>query len=49
MQGVLYVSHGSRVPEATQEAIEFITDVQQQVDISLQTICFLELAEPTIA
>lgn len=49
MRGVLYVSHGSRVAEATAEAIEFIEDVQRKIDIPLQEVCFLELAEPTVA
>ncbi|MGP4107591.1 sirohydrochlorin chelatase [Virgibacillus sp. L01] len=48
MQGILYVSHGSRVPEATAEAVSFISSVQEIVDISLQEICFLELAEPNV-
>ncbi|AQQ53578.1 sirohydrochlorin chelatase [Planococcus lenghuensis] len=49
MQGVLYVSHGSRVEEARREAIEFMQSVRQRVDVALQEICFLELAEPDIA
>ncbi|MFZ3577475.1 sirohydrochlorin chelatase [Virgibacillus sp. DJP39] len=48
MQGILYVSHGSRVREATAEAVSFIRSVQQLVDIPLQEICFLELAEPNV-
>lgn len=48
MKGVLYVSHGSRIKEATEEAISFIETVKEKVDVSLQEICFLELAEPTI-
>jgi len=48
MQGVLYVSHGSRVKEATDEAKTFIHSVMEQVDAELQEICFLELAEPTV-
>ncbi|MCD8892351.1 sirohydrochlorin chelatase [Staphylococcus nepalensis] len=49
MQGVLYVSHGSRVAEAVEEATSFIELVQAQVDVPLQEICFLELAEPDIS
>lgn len=49
MRGVLYVSHGSRIAEATAEAIQFIEAVQHKVDVPLQEICFLELAEPTVA
>lgn len=48
MKGVLYVSHGSRIAEATEEAITFINSVQETVDVSLQEICFLELSKPTI-
>ncbi|RLL47743.1 sirohydrochlorin chelatase [Oceanobacillus piezotolerans] len=48
MQGVLYVSHGSRRPEATAEAIAFLSLVREQVNIDLQEICFLELANPNI-
>lgn len=48
MQGVLYVSHGSRISEATAEAISCISAVIKQVDVPLQEICFLELAEPNM-
>jgi len=48
MIGVLYVSHGSRIKEATDEAISFIESVKQSIDIPLQEICFLELAQPDI-
>ena len=41
-------AHGSRIKEATEEAIAFIETVKEKVDVSLQEICFLELAEPTI-
>jgi len=48
MQGVLYVSHGSRVMEATNEAISCIRSAHQQVGTSLWEICFLELTDPTV-
>lgn len=48
MIGVLYVSHGSRIKEATDEAISFIESVKKRIDIPLQEICFLELAQPDI-
>ncbi|WP_087973180.1 sirohydrochlorin chelatase [Oceanobacillus rekensis] len=48
MQGILYVSHGSRIKEATNEAVEFITSVKKLVNIPLQESCFLELAEPNV-
>lgn len=34
--------------EATKEAIEFVTSVQELVNIPLQEICFLELADPNV-
>lgn len=40
MRGVLYVSHGSRVPEAVNEAKAFIDLVKEQVDVELQETCF---------
>ncbi|WP_337019675.1 sirohydrochlorin chelatase [Oceanobacillus massiliensis] len=49
MQGILYVSHGSRVMEATAEASAFIQSVKNQVNVAHQEICFLELSEPTVA
>ena len=48
MQGVLYVSHGSRVAKAVEEATSLIERVQAKVNIPLQETCFLELAEPDI-
>ncbi|MBT2598591.1 MULTISPECIES: sirohydrochlorin chelatase [unclassified Oceanobacillus] len=48
MQGVLYVSHGSRIPEATAGAIAFINEVKKQIDIPLQEICFLEISKPDV-
>ncbi|UJZ87718.1 sirohydrochlorin chelatase [Heyndrickxia coagulans] len=48
-QGVLYVSHGSRVPETAREATAAIRQAMAQVDADLQEICYLEIAEPDIA
>ncbi|UOQ44364.1 sirohydrochlorin chelatase [Halobacillus salinarum] len=48
LQGVLYVSHGSRVEAAKQEALKFIDLLKHQVDAPLQEGCFLEIAEPNI-
>ncbi|WP_085993112.1 sirohydrochlorin chelatase [Oceanobacillus senegalensis] len=48
MKGILYVSHGSRIPEACQEAVDFLSLVKTQVEVELQEICFLELAEPNV-
>lgn len=48
MEGVLYVSHGSRVEEARKEAESFLHKVHEHVDVELGEVCFLELAKPTI-
>ncbi|QAS51042.1 sirohydrochlorin chelatase [Halobacillus litoralis] len=46
MKAVLYVSHGSRRKEATDEALHFLQNVHQQIGVPLHHICFLELAHP---
>ncbi|WP_082235175.1 sirohydrochlorin chelatase [Halobacillus massiliensis] len=48
MQGVLYVSHGTRYEKGKQEAIEFIRSIQPEIDATLQEICFLEINSPNI-
>jgi sirohydrochlorin ferrochelatase len=48
MQGVLYVCHGSRIPEALSENTSFIQSVMKGIDVPLQELCFLELAVPDI-
>ncbi|QCR33309.1 sirohydrochlorin chelatase [Lysinibacillus sp. SGAir0095] len=48
MQAVLYVAHGSRVKAGVEEARQFIETVKPQIDVEIQEICFLELAEPSI-
>jgi len=47
-QAVLYVCHGSRVPKAREEAVEFIEKVKPRIQAPIQEVCFLELAEPSI-
>ncbi|PSL42956.1 sirohydrochlorin ferrochelatase [Salsuginibacillus halophilus] len=49
MQGVLYISHGSRVPKARSHAVQFLNETMPLVEAPLQEICYLELAKPTIA
>lgn len=49
MQAVLYVAHGSRMQAGVDEAIRFIERVKPDVPVSIQEICFLELAEPSIS
>ena len=48
MQAVLYVAHGSRVKAGVEEARQFIETVKPQIDVEIQEICFLELANPSI-
>lgn len=48
MQAVLYVAHGSRVKQGVEEARIFLQRTSEKVDVAIQEICFLELAEPTI-
>ncbi len=49
MQAILYIAHGSRVKAGVEQAITFLKSVQQEIDIPIQEISFLELATPTIA
>lgn len=49
MQAILYVAHGSRVKAGVEQAKIFLKSVQQEIEIPIQEICFLELATPTIA
>jgi len=49
MQAVLYICHGSRVKKARDEAIDFVQRCQAKIDVPIQEICFIELAEPSIA
>ena len=46
---VLYVCHGSRVPKAREEAVDFIKKVRPRINAPIQEVCFLELAEPSIS
>lgn len=48
MQAVLYVGHGSRLKAGADEAIQFIERCKTHIDVPIQEISFLELAEPTI-
>ncbi|MGG1632678.1 sirohydrochlorin chelatase [Rossellomorea sp. NRS-1567] len=47
-RAVLYVCHGSRIRKAREEAIDFIKRCQNQVEVEIQEISFLELASPSI-
>ncbi|KAA9021805.1 sirohydrochlorin chelatase [Niallia endozanthoxylica] len=48
MNAVLFICHGSRVRQAADEAIAFIQKVMQKVNLPIQEIGFLELAEPSL-
>lgn len=48
MKAVLYICHGSRLKAAKEEAVAFITSCMNRVEASIQEVCFLELASPTI-
>ncbi|MFC7686762.1 sirohydrochlorin chelatase [Ureibacillus sp. GCM10028918] len=48
MQAVLYVAHGSRVKAGVEGARQFIETVKPQIDVEIQEICYLELADPSI-
>ncbi|MEY9975567.1 sirohydrochlorin chelatase [Lysinibacillus sp. RC79] len=49
MQAILYIAHGSRVKAGVEQAVTFLKSVQQEIEIPIQEISFLELATPTIA
>ncbi|WP_242214020.1 sirohydrochlorin chelatase [Bacillus cereus group sp. BfR-BA-01383] len=48
MKAVLYICHGSRLRAAKEEAIQFITSCMSRIGATIQEICFLELASPSI-
>ncbi|EPR29416.1 Sirohydrochlorin cobaltochelatase [Geobacillus sp. WSUCF1] len=48
MEAVLYVSHGSRIAAARHEAARFVEQCRRVIDIPIQELCFVELAEPDI-
>lgn len=48
MEAILYICHGSRVKEATKQAIDFIQVCMKKQENMIQEFCFLELARPTI-
>ncbi|MEH6850946.1 MULTISPECIES: sirohydrochlorin chelatase [Bacillus] len=49
MKAVLYICHGSRLQEACKEAAAFVTSCMEHISASIQELCFLELASPSIA
>ncbi|MFG6495068.1 sirohydrochlorin chelatase [Fictibacillus sp. UD] len=49
MKALLFICHGTRLKKGRMEAEEFVRLCMAQVDVSIKEICFLELAEPSIA
>jgi len=48
MQAILYVGHGTRVKQGVAEAIKFIEETKQQVNVDIQETAFLEIVKPDI-
>ncbi|MCK1993353.1 sirohydrochlorin chelatase [Peribacillus muralis] len=48
MESILYICHGSRLKEASAQAIEFINVCMKAQPNKIQEYCFLELEAPTI-
>ncbi|MEJ9229662.1 sirohydrochlorin chelatase [Peribacillus butanolivorans] len=48
MEAILYICHGSRVKEASAQAIDFIHVCMEGQSNTIQEYCFLELQSPTI-
>lgn len=49
MKALLFICHGTRLEKGRMEAEEFVKLCVSHVDVSIKEICFLELAEPSIA
>ncbi|WP_163536624.1 sirohydrochlorin chelatase [Gracilibacillus sp. YIM 98692] len=49
MRSVIYICHGSRLPEAKEEAYQLISKVKRVVEEPIQEMCFLELQDPTLS
>ncbi|CAH0152671.1 Sirohydrochlorin ferrochelatase [Peribacillus sp. Bi96] len=48
MEAILYICHGSRVKEASAQAIDFIKVCMEAQPNAIQEYCFLEMETPTI-
>ncbi|BAB05215.1 sirohydrochlorin chelatase [Halalkalibacterium halodurans] len=49
MKGIVYIGHGSRVEEGNEQLRAFVKKaIERKRDIPIQTIGFIELAEPSI-
>ncbi|SFI61869.1 sirohydrochlorin chelatase [Thermoflavimicrobium dichotomicum] len=49
MEAVLFVGHGSRVPEANEELLRFTRKVSEQLKTPIRETCFLEWESPDIS
>jgi sirohydrochlorin ferrochelatase len=49
MNAILYICHGSRVKEASEQAVSFVKQVMNKIEVPIQEMAFLELSEPTIS
>lgn len=49
MNAILYICHGSRVKEASEQAVSFVKQVMNKIKVPIQEMAFLELSAPTIA
>ncbi|WP_018923000.1 sirohydrochlorin chelatase [Salsuginibacillus kocurii] len=48
MEAVLYIGHGTRVPEGNAQLKAFCEEAMDAVDVPIQEVCYLELADPDI-
>ncbi|GAB2543618.1 sirohydrochlorin ferrochelatase [Gracilibacillus alcaliphilus] len=49
MEAIIYICHGSRVKQSKHESMQLIKRVQREVDVPIQSVCFLELQEPGLS
>ncbi|WP_428908300.1 sirohydrochlorin chelatase [Niallia sp. Krafla_26] len=49
MNAILYICHGSRVKEASDQAVSFVRKIMKKVDTPIQEVGFLELSHPTVS
>ncbi|RSL31653.1 sirohydrochlorin chelatase [Salibacterium salarium] len=48
MKAVLYVGHGTRVPEGSEQLKTFAEEAKKDIPYDIQETCFLELSKPDI-
>jgi len=49
VNAILYICHGSRVKEASDQATSFVQQVMRKMDVPIQELAFLELSQPSIS